>query len=333
MVRALGFRGDMVQDFGDYVLIEGDIRFTKAELRAGRPSLIPGRRLQYSTTNLVSSSKVHQITVDVSGLSSQSGWQTAVRDAMTQWNGISNSYVYMTEVTGTADITVATTCTSSNVAAFASFPSGGNPGATVYVNTCFAYSTTSAQKLHNMVHELGHTLGFRHSNYTQMGETAGTEGAVLISGAPTSGNATGSVMNGGTALNSWAGFATSDLTAVRSLYPLPFPATMTVTESGGYPLVSWSAVSGAISYTVNLFTQEGEESGVYNYSYSTLLVSGTTATSYLDTSHTWTGVYECYDENWLGRHSHMYEYEVVSTFANGTSSRFSYAPIANYYCL
>jgi len=32
MVEAMGFRGDMVQDFGDYVVVEGDIRIGKAEL-------------------------------------------------------------------------------------------------------------------------------------------------------------------------------------------------------------------------------------------------------------------------------------------------------------
>jgi Dual-action HEIGH metallo-peptidase len=327
-VAALGFRGDMVEDHGDYVLVEGDIYITKAQLAAPAPDrttdpLSP--RYQYRTTNLVGSAKVNNITVNLSGLASQPGWQAAARDAITHWSGITSSHVRLTEVTGAADITVTTTCTSYNVAASASFPSGGNPGNVIYVNTCFGYSTSHAQKVHNMVHEFGHTLGFRHSNFTQLGETAGTVGAVHIWGTPTSGNATGSVMNGGTALNSWAGFAASDLTAVRSIYPLPAPAITSVTNSGGYPLITWNVAAGATSYTVRLIDLMWVNGVYQGRSFTTLAT--TTGTSYLDTSHGYTGQYQCsYD---LGdTYTVAYEYEVVANFPNGTSSARHYAPIA-----
>ena len=157
-VAALGFRADMIEDHGDFVLVEGDIYFSKAQLRGAGTQQSAGLqpRFQYTTNNLVSNSKIYQIRVDLSGLNSQPGWQSAARDAIAHWSGIASSHVEMVEGTP-ADITVGTTCTSWNVAAFASFPSGGNPGSTIYVNTCFGYSTTHAQKVHNMVHELGHT--------------------------------------------------------------------------------------------------------------------------------------------------------------------------------
>ncbi|HEU0054171.1 MAG TPA: M57 family metalloprotease, partial [Longimicrobium sp.] len=241
------------------------------------------------------------------------------------WSGISGSYVKMVEGSP-ADITFGTACTSSSVAAFASFPSGGNPGSTVYVNTCFGYSTTNAQKVHNMVHELGHTIGFRHSNYVQMGETAGTDGANLVSGTPTSGNATGSVMNGGTALNSWAGFATSDVNATKTRYPLPSPVA-TTTDASGTVQVSWSSLVGALYYQVRRYEVYREINGYENWTHE--YVNDTGWITVYGTSYTlgatWTGVSNC---SWWDTYSNTTIdawYEVRGVFANGTSAFPGYA--------
>lgn len=332
-VEAMGFRSDGMQEFGDNVIVEGDILISKAQLREAarlRANNPAGPRFHYTTTNIVSDSKIYQIRVDLSGLNSQPGWQNAARDAITAWSGIADTHVKMVEGSP-ADITVGTTCTSSNVAAFASFPSGGNPGSTIYVNTCFGYSTSHAQKVHNMVHELGHTIGFRHSNYVQMGESAGTDGAWHIWGTPTSGNATGSVMNGGTALNSWAGFATSDVTATQKRYPIRGPSSLSVTNSGGYPLVSWNAAPGATSYTVRLitfYTQNGQYTG-RGFTFLTT----TSGTSYLDAANPYTGVYECpgVDTGMGESYGYWYEYSVQAHYPHGSSSvdySRHYAPIA-----
>ncbi len=337
-VAALGFRADMIEDHGDFVLVEGDIYLSKAQLRTAGPlgaddPMSP--RFQYRTANLVSQANVRDIVVDVSGLASEPDWQTAAREALTHWSGITSSNVLMVEG-APADITVATTCTSYNVAAYASFPAGGNVGPTIYVNSCFGYSTSHAQKVHNMVHELGHTIGFRHTNYTQQGESAGVEGAVHIFGTPTSGNDPGSVMNGGTALNAWAGFSAADLTAVRSIYPLAAPVITSVTNSGGHPLITWNAAPGATSYTVQLITFNTLNGQYQNRSFATL--GTTTGTSYL-TSHTWTGTYSCsmgtIDER-FGEQGKWYEYSVRANYPNGSSNPDAarhYAPIAREGCM
>jgi hypothetical protein len=318
-VRAMGLRTDMIEDHGSFLLVEGDIYLPKEQLRSapkvhsGDPL---GPRFQYTTTNLVSNSKVYQIVVDLSGLNSQTAWQSAARDAISHWSGITNTTVQMSEGSP-ADITVSTTCTSSNIAAFASFPSGGNPGSTIYVNTCFGYSTTHDQKVHNMVHELGHTIGFRHSNYVQIGESAGTEGANHVYGTPTSGNATGSVMNGGTALNSWAGFDWSDVTATQRRYGIPavYPD---VTNSSGTPLISWTAVPGATSYTVLLIYYEINENWEVVNSWAWEITT-TTSTSYLDTGNAYTGSVEACPTGPWGTSAFLFAYAVQATFPNGTS--------------
>src|SRR3954462_3977251 len=73
-VRAMGFRTDMIEDHGTFLLVEGDVYLPKEQLRVYRPQRSTGPRYQYTTTNLVSSTKINQIKVDLSGLSSQTGW-------------------------------------------------------------------------------------------------------------------------------------------------------------------------------------------------------------------------------------------------------------------
>jgi hypothetical protein len=105
--------------------------------------------------------------------------------------------------------------------------------------------------------------------------------------------------------------------------------TVTVTNSSGTPLVNWSAVPNAVSYTVSLITYiSNTGNGVYQGRYFTTLTS-TTGTSYLDTDHSYTGVYECnYPTELEEPYGIMYEYGVTAHFANGTSLGQRLAPIA-----
>jgi Dual-action HEIGH metallo-peptidase len=319
-IEALGFRTDGVVDMGDYVVVEGDIRLSKQQLLSGpapRPSDGMGPLFQYRTNALVSSPRVQQIRVAFSNL--DGGWQSAARQAMDHWSRISGSYVNMVLVTSPSrEITVRSpsTCLPANVAAVASFPSAGYPGSTIDVNPCFFQPLTAAQMLHNMVHEFGHTIGFRHSNYASLGETAGTLGAVRIPGTPTSD--AGSVMNGGTALNSWAGFSTYDRLATRTLYPLPAPVV--TSTSPGIITLNWGFLPGASYYQVRLVevnwvqdVDTGSSETRYEGGWGT--VYGTS----VSTAREWTGNSTCmvYEtayraEGWT------YFWEVKAIFPNGT---------------
>lgn len=114
------------------------------------------------------------------------------------------------------------------------------------------------------------------------------------------------------------------------------PTSLTVTNSGGHPLISWTAAPGATSYTIQLITFNTLNGQYQNRSFTTL--GTTTGTSYL-TSHTWTGEYACtmpsIDERY-GERGKWFEYSVQANYPTGSSNPDAarhYAPIAREGCL
>jgi len=106
--------------------------------------------------------------------------------------------------------------------------------------------------------------------------------------------------------------------------------TVTVTNSGGTPLISWGALAGATSYSVGYSAHytvlfNGKVYGsVSNYP-----LGSTSGTSWLDTTNSYTGVTQCISE-FPGETERMeYRYVVTATFANGTSTTRVAAPIAH----
>jgi hypothetical protein len=96
------------------------------------------------------------------------------------------------------------------------------------------------------LHEVGHCLGFRHTNWSTRGESQNPNGAFLINGTPSSDP--NSFMNGGTAGASWAGFSTGDVNAFKNLYPLsPY-------ASGIVPIYEYYSVASNNHYYTRSFT-------------------------------------------------------------------------------
>jgi hypothetical protein len=277
---ALGFRTDMIEDRGDYFLVEGDIEISKRSIPrlAAAPPVrtldlaheTPGMRRvwdpkdQWRTTVLVSQSQAPNIRVSLTGLASQPAWQTAARQALTEWNNLNCSNVRLVEGTP-AVIAYTTYTTSSSTAAQATFPAdapagSGLPGPTIRANT--AFSGSSSARLLAMVHEIGHTLGFRHTNWQARGEPASPYGAHQVSGTPATDLA--SMMNGGAAGDPWIGFSFYDRVAVKVLYPntnptrcitsnfvgpsqaMPYQTcTFSANPTGGTPPYAYSWMGGA----------------------------------------------------------------------------------------
>jgi hypothetical protein len=111
-------------------------------------------------------------------------------------------------------------------------------------------------------------------------------------------------------------------------------STVTVTNSGGYPLVSWSPVAGATSYTVNLVTTWFHTTWRGDTAKRSFRQAkgSTTGTSLLDTSRVYSGDISCtrpadYPYGPNDTYTEYYEYEVVAQLAGGTSTQRAYAPV------
>lgn len=218
----IGFERSDIEDLGDYYLVEGDIYFSKD---GSTPTSVDGRKGQASTNNLISYAERPNITVRIDGSIPSSGvddWRNEIQLAIDHWNSIADFGINLVYVSsGTADITVQSDggLLPNGAIASGEFPAGGLAGYRILINLDFNSNSTvsSSSKEYNMVHEFGHCLGFRHTNWVSRGESSSPDGANQIPGTPaTDGN---SVMNGGTALNSWAGFSTYDVIGAQNLYP------------------------------------------------------------------------------------------------------------------
>jgi hypothetical protein len=176
----------------------------------------------------VNSTRVRNITVYCDG-TVPSDWVSIMDMAIANWNA-AGSAIHFTRVTSqytttsttsgsgkkknsttttttSADVVVTTfNDNTTSVIAQGYYPtSTGAPGNKVNINLYYTYLSTAYREF-ALTHELGHVLGFTHTN-----ETYGT----LINGTPVTDAS--SVMN--SVCLSWSSFTNYDLTAFRTIYP------------------------------------------------------------------------------------------------------------------
>lgn len=217
IIQTLGFDTLDVTELKAGYLIQGDIYLEKNDLAAYKQ---PQTRQASHTTGLIGHPKQRTITVGVDSSIPTSGidnWRDEIQEAINLWNPLSNLKMTYTTA-GSPDILIRSDASDplpNNVIAAGSWPMNGQPGSTIRINLDYNYNKTipRLQKIYNMVHELGHCFGLRHTNWHSIGES----GANHISGTPYSDPY--SVMNGGTAESQWSGFSKGDKNAIESLYP------------------------------------------------------------------------------------------------------------------
>ena len=233
-IKALGFNPQGAQKIPEGYLVEGDIILTHENLSEvpTSPELIIANEEHYRTNNLVNTSTYATIKVALSNSSSQhqAAFSAALDLAISRYNA-QGLRIRFQRVSSGANTTVTAYYQVSNTLGSAGFPSSsGAPYREVRMNTYWYSTSTSSTNVNYigtiMAHELGHCIGFRHTDYmnrsyscggSAVNEGASTVGAVHIPGTPT-GPSSGSWMLACIGSNQNRPFTSADRTALAYVY-------------------------------------------------------------------------------------------------------------------
>lgn len=191
-IAAKGFSTADVIKVDEGYLVEGDIILNNESLTSSpqSPNLLIANDEQYNTFNLVK--KLPRTVTVSSGSSVGSALSSAINAAITRYNNLNLSLKFA-RVSSGGQINIRLINTSQYIAS-SGFPTSGGDAyfevkyAKKYANYSAGFMTTV------IAHEVGHCIGFRHTDYMNRAYSCGSGGnegqattgigAVLIPGTP-----------------------------------------------------------------------------------------------------------------------------------------------------
>ena len=194
-VKAMGFNTFNIQRTEGGFIVENDIFLSEGQLdQAQRKQAIRvGSAEQYQTTNLVNDLP-RVIRVSVSR--SLAGVYTeATQEAINRYNALDLNLKFELVRAG-GDIQMLPAPAGATYLASAGFPNGGDPHNFVRINTGLGTANTPVRVAYIgsiLAHEMGHCIGFRHTDYMNRQYSCGGSpsnegeppiGAIQIPGTP-----------------------------------------------------------------------------------------------------------------------------------------------------
>lgn len=192
-IHQLGFTSSNAKKIDEGYLVEGDIILHEHDLDSApqRQFFRIGGEEQYRTNNLVTGLP-RVIKISISN-KLPSSYVAALDEAIARYNAEGLLLTFQ-RVSSGANISITKANRFAQYLASAGFPtSTGNPYNSIKVNSNAIGSQPQATVASILAHEIGHCIGFRHTDYMDRSyscggatanEGASTVGAVLIPGTP-----------------------------------------------------------------------------------------------------------------------------------------------------
>ncbi|SFO45837.1 Ricin-type beta-trefoil lectin domain-like [Chitinophaga sp. YR627] len=177
-IKALGFSTNDVKRVENGYVVEGDIFLSDKSLTAknnGR-NLVIAKSEQYKTWNIIAASGHRVITVSVTNL--PAAYTTATDEAIARYNALGLRISFQRVASGGEIDIINANLGSGVLGQSAGFPdAAGNPPSPIKLNASYIGSNPNQGWMATIIaHEIGHTIGFRHTDYFNRAYSCGIGG-------------------------------------------------------------------------------------------------------------------------------------------------------------